>query len=267
MVNRNDALHSDEWKDIPLDQQMGWLIPLEMMIDVPYLRSQDPSFSAPKFRHNVLLMSEFLVLQGLNETYIKPDGSWDREYYHSGVDFEYWGTHHEAALDLGVVRNDDYEPQGVVRVDTVFPMMGSSHRQPPKRSWANGLNYTGGSPNRPSGNPNHPSNSSNVHGDKEFGKPPKVEPVSFAQSCNTMLHDELNRKEDTSVLEWGFAIWVVDKAAREHNITVEGDEEIEAALNDAGWAVLHTWEGAYVFLSFIIVSWFNTVVLVVAWSL
>lgn len=235
MVNRGDAVHTDEWRNIPLNLQMGWKIPLEIMLDIPHLRSQDPTSSTPKFRHNVLLTSEFLALQGLNVSRIKMDGSWDREYYHSGVDFENWGTHHDHPLELGVLGNDEYDPRGVVRVDTILPIINSTHRHVP-RSWGNGLNYTSLN-----------STDSTISDDKEVQpspEEPKVPPVSFAQRCNTMLHDELNRKEDTSVLEWSFVLWVVETAAREHNITINGDEDIEAAIQGAGWVVLHTWEGA-----------------------
>lgn len=32
MVNRNDAVGSDEWRELPIEQQMAWRIPIEVRI-------------------------------------------------------------------------------------------------------------------------------------------------------------------------------------------------------------------------------------------
>jgi len=99
MVNRGDALGTDEWRNIPMDRQMGWILPIEIMIDVPHLRK----------KHNVMLMTEYLYLQGLNLTHVRSNGGWDREYYHSGID----------RPTLFVIPNNIYDPQDVVRIDIV----------------------------------------------------------------------------------------------------------------------------------------------------
>lgn len=102
MVNRGDAVNTDEWRTLPIEKQMGFVIPIEVMIDIPHLRQH----------HNVMMMTEYIYLQGLNATRERSNGSWDREYYHSGVDLP----------SLYVIQNHIYEPQGIVRVDKMPPV-------------------------------------------------------------------------------------------------------------------------------------------------
>jgi len=101
MVNRNDALDTNQWRHLPLERQLGWVLPIEVMIDIPLLRQ----------KHNVISMTEYLHLQGLNITEILPNGAWNRDYYHSGAD----------KPTLFIIPNNIYDPSDVIRVDVMPP--------------------------------------------------------------------------------------------------------------------------------------------------
>ncbi|KAG8806486.1 hypothetical protein FRC17_004968, partial [Serendipita sp. 399] len=99
MVNRNDAIGTNEWKDLPLEKQMAWVIPMEMMMDIPYLRKH----------HNVMLMTEYFRLENLDFNREIPNGRWDRQYYHTG----------DNRPSLYVVPNNIYDPDDIARIDTI----------------------------------------------------------------------------------------------------------------------------------------------------
>jgi hypothetical protein len=54
MVNKGDAIGWGEWRDLPIEQQMGFRIPIAVMLDIPHLRKT----------HNVITIAEYLRLQG-----------------------------------------------------------------------------------------------------------------------------------------------------------------------------------------------------------
>ena len=101
MINRNDALETSEWRNLPMEKQMGFELPIEIMLDLPHMRK----------KHNVMTMSEYFHLQGLNSTRERSNGHWDRTYYHEGVD----------QPSLFVIPNNIYDPESVVRVDVMPP--------------------------------------------------------------------------------------------------------------------------------------------------
>jgi hypothetical protein len=102
MVNRNDATGEDTWRYLPIEKQMAWRIPIEVMLDIPRLRR----------RHNTITTSEYLILQGLDITRENSAGHWDPEYYHKGIDHP----------TLFVLQNDAYDPrEKIARVDSWDP--------------------------------------------------------------------------------------------------------------------------------------------------
>ena len=108
MSNKNDAFYSTEWSSWPIEKQMQWRIPLEMMIDVPHLRKI----------HKFMMLSEYFHLQGLNATHETTNGQWNRDYYNSG-------SH---APSLFIIPNHIYDPENIARVDTLdFPNAPSGH--------------------------------------------------------------------------------------------------------------------------------------------
>lgn len=119
MVNRNDAMESDEWRFVPHDEQMGWQVPMSMMIDLPRLRE----------RHPTILVSEYLRIHGLPEDIERPKGNWDREKYHEGsYVFSSRSANQNHAEEnrpsLYVIHNDWYQ-DNIARVDFLTTPMKS----------------------------------------------------------------------------------------------------------------------------------------------
>lgn len=100
MVNRGDAIGWGEWRDLPIEKQMGWRIPMEDMLDIPHLRKT----------HNVLLMSEYLQLVGIDPQREWSNGAWHRTDYLGGPEHE--------KLTIHVIPNNEYDPADVFRVDS-----------------------------------------------------------------------------------------------------------------------------------------------------
>lgn len=71
------------------------------MLDLRHLRKYS----------SVVTLGEYLTLQGLDPTLEQSNGAWAREIYHSGP----------SKPSLGVIRNHEYDPAGVVRVDKLLP--------------------------------------------------------------------------------------------------------------------------------------------------
>ncbi|KAG8923727.1 hypothetical protein FRC02_010958 [Tulasnella sp. 418] len=98
MVNRNKELDTTEWAELPHDMQMGWKVPLEMMIDIPHLRKT----------HNVILMKDWLQIYGLDPSVeIGRNGPWWPTVYHNT----------NPPTTLHKIPNHEYDPSGIVRVD------------------------------------------------------------------------------------------------------------------------------------------------------
>ncbi|KAK0444573.1 uncharacterized protein EV420DRAFT_1622752 [Desarmillaria tabescens] len=102
MVNKGDALGSKEWLDLPTEQQMAWVLPINLMINVTNLRQSHP----------VITVSDYLRLHGHDSDAEAPDGQWQRVSYHLT----------ENVLtgkipELYVIENGWYDPPGTVRVD------------------------------------------------------------------------------------------------------------------------------------------------------
>ena len=107
MVNRGDAVGSDEWRELPIEKQMAFRIPISIMIDLPYLRIQHP----------VITVSEYLRLHGLDPEAESSRGHWQRELYHSSPNvFE---SNKTKTPSLFVVENHWYDPPGSTRVDFI----------------------------------------------------------------------------------------------------------------------------------------------------
>jgi hypothetical protein len=107
MVNRGDAVGKDEWRELPIEQQMAFRIPISIMIDLPHLRA----------RHPVITVSEYLSLHGLDPEAESSSGSWQRESYHTHPNvFE---SNKTKTPSLFVIENQWYEPSGSTRVNYI----------------------------------------------------------------------------------------------------------------------------------------------------
>jgi hypothetical protein len=125
MVNRGDAVGSDEWRELPIEKQMAFRIPISIMIDLPHLRAQHP----------VITVSEYLRLHGLDPEAESSRGHWERESYHASPNvFEFNKT---KTPSLFVVENHWYDPPGSTRVDFIPQEMkerGNWERYSPSQS-------------------------------------------------------------------------------------------------------------------------------------
>jgi len=107
MVNRGDAVGLDEWRELPIEKQMAFRIPISIMIDLPHLRA----------RHPVITISEYLRLHGQDPEAESSRGSWERESYHTHSNvFE---SNKTKTPSLFVIKNQWYDPSGSTRVDYI----------------------------------------------------------------------------------------------------------------------------------------------------
>ncbi|TFY57376.1 hypothetical protein EVG20_g8576 [Dentipellis fragilis] len=107
MVNRGEAIGWSEWSSLPLEQQMGWRIPMSLMLNMTLLRQAHPS----------ILVSDYLRLHGLPLETEFSNGAWQRESYHKNPTvFE---TNGSKTPSLFVIENKWYDPTGSIRVDSI----------------------------------------------------------------------------------------------------------------------------------------------------
>ena len=107
MVNKNDALGLDEWRELPMEQQMGFRIPISVVLDLARLRARGP----------VITALEYLRLHGQGPEAESTSGSWPRGSYHMYANvFE---SNQTKKPSLFVIENHWYEPESTNRVDYV----------------------------------------------------------------------------------------------------------------------------------------------------
>ena len=121
MVNKGDAVNSDEWRELPIEQQMGFRIPISAVVNMTNLRNRQP----------VITVSEYLRLHGQDPERESSNGSWFRERYHTHPNvFE---ANKTKTPSLFIIENDWYDPKGTTRVDYIPEAMkrrGNLDRQP-----------------------------------------------------------------------------------------------------------------------------------------
>ena len=131
MVNRGDALGSDEWRELPIEQQMGFLIPISVLVNVTHLRTRQP----------VITVSEYLRLHGQDPENESSNGFWPRGSYHTHANvFE---TNKTKTPSLFVIKNHWYEYGGTNRVNYIPEAMkrrGNLERIPKPEDY-NIINY------------------------------------------------------------------------------------------------------------------------------
>jgi hypothetical protein len=109
MVDRGDAVGSDEWRELPIEQQMAFRIPISVMLNLTHLRA----------RHPVITVSEYLRLHGQDPEIESSRGSWEKESYHTHPSVFESNADGTKTPSLFVVENNWYEPQGTTRVDSI----------------------------------------------------------------------------------------------------------------------------------------------------
>ena len=107
MVNKGDAIGWEEWRDLPYEQQMGFRIPISLMLDLPRLRKQYP----------VITASEYLRLHGLDPESESSSGFWLREWYTSSPNI--FESNKTKTPSQFLIENHWYDPTGINRVDHI----------------------------------------------------------------------------------------------------------------------------------------------------
>ncbi|KAF8126161.1 hypothetical protein EV363DRAFT_1174586 [Boletus edulis] len=103
MVNRGDATHSDEWRNLPIEQQMAWRVPISIMFNLTHLRQS----------HAVITTADYLRLHNISTDVESTDGHWDVDTYHVR------DTTGDTFPSLHAMENWWYDPNEFVRVDYI----------------------------------------------------------------------------------------------------------------------------------------------------
>ena len=103
MVNRGDAVHSDEWRELPIEQQMAWQIPISVMFNLTHLQQS----------HAVITTADYLRLHNISIDLESTDGHWDVDTYHVR------DTRGDMWPSLHAIENGWYDPDDSVRVDYI----------------------------------------------------------------------------------------------------------------------------------------------------
>jgi hypothetical protein len=106
MVNHGDAVGSDEWRKLPMDEQMSWRLPISVMLNLTHVRLKQP----------VITVSEYLRLHNIPEDAERSNGHWDRTRYHQNPSI-YDQTSRRPTLS--VIENWWYDPWEINRVDFI----------------------------------------------------------------------------------------------------------------------------------------------------
>ncbi|KAF7984549.1 hypothetical protein HWV62_13743 [Athelia sp. TMB] len=191
MVNHGDAVHSDEWRDLPPNEQLSWRVPISTMLNLTLLRNTQP----------VITVSEYLRLHNLPEHAETADGSWDRYVYHMNA-----GKFTDEAPSIHIVQNTEYDPPQTNRVDFIPSAMKR------RGGWVSGGSSGAGS----------------------WRPDPVKSPVYLS------LESALPAKP--YVVSWEQARDILEKTGHAHEI--RSDFNMETFLNENGWEVLYTYNGA-----------------------
>ncbi|KAI9450463.1 hypothetical protein BJY52DRAFT_176517 [Lactarius psammicola] len=107
MVNKGDAMKTNEWFGMPIEQQMGFRIPISVIVNMTHLRNRQP----------VITTSEYLRLHGQDPKRESSTGYWFRKKYHARPNvFE---TNKTKKPSLFVIKNRWYNPTNTTRVDYI----------------------------------------------------------------------------------------------------------------------------------------------------
>ncbi|KAG8916726.1 hypothetical protein FRC02_003623 [Tulasnella sp. 418] len=98
MVNRGEEMNVDDFKDFPVELQMGWKISLEIMLDIPHLRKY----------HKVILLKDWLKIHGLDPAI---------EIGRNGDGWPKFYSKTDPPTPMHMIPNNEYDPKGIVRVN------------------------------------------------------------------------------------------------------------------------------------------------------
>ena len=190
MVNHGDAVGSEEWRKLPLEEQMAWRIPISVMLNMTLLRRTQP----------VITVSEYLQLHNISKDAEEGNGHWAPHKYHLNANvFDSTGR----TPSLYVIKNAWYDPWEINRVD----MIPSYMRE--RGGWSS----EGGG-----------------------GR------WTITSKTSVYLDLEAALPDRPRVLSWDRARQVLQDKG--HSSEIQTDQAMEAFLNQNGWEVLLTYDGA-----------------------
>jgi hypothetical protein len=132
MVNKGDAIGSDRWRELPIEEQMGFRIPISVIMNMTHLRNRQP----------VITASEYLRLHGQDPESESSSGFWPRQSYHTHPNvFE---TNKTKTPSLFVIENHWYKSAGMTRVDYIPEAMkrrGNLERHPGPHNYDDSTEY------------------------------------------------------------------------------------------------------------------------------
>ncbi|KAG9314347.1 hypothetical protein JVU11DRAFT_5139 [Chiua virens] len=205
MVNKGDAVGWDTWRDLPVEKQMGWQIPISMMINITRLRQFQP----------VVITAEYLKYVGLPSTVETTSGYWNRSAFHRSPDpFASHSDHTLGQPTLFVIENAWYDPDGVTRVDAIPDIVKE------RGGWV-------------AGDMNIVQTSHWEDRDSDAARLLK----SLLLDKNVVEWDEARRAVGDLAIQ-------IPEAVGSPFPSLESDESIEGILNQYGWEVLYTFGGA-----------------------
>ncbi|VDB91195.1 unnamed protein product [Peniophora sp. CBMAI 1063] len=130
VVNKTEALHTDQWAAVPPEQQMAFRVPISLMLNITRMREVHPT----------ILTSDYLRLHDLPASLEASDGNWQRVAYHQHPNM-FASPEHPRNPSLFVVANRWYDADKTIRVDRL------SEDMIPRGGWVQGVgsgNGTGG---------------------------------------------------------------------------------------------------------------------------
>jgi hypothetical protein len=194
MVNHGDAVGVDDWRKLPIDEQMAWRIPISVMLNMTLLRRTQP----------VITVSEYLRLHNISEETETSNAHWDWHRYHLNPNI-FTGR----IPSLHVIENLWYDPWSMNRVDVI----------PEDMKKRGGWSYEAGDALR-----------------GENGGWMNTSKTSVYLALEAALPDR------PRVLAWHRAHEVLQEGG--HIWEAQTDERMEKFLNENGWEVLYTYNGA-----------------------
>ncbi|KAH7910940.1 hypothetical protein BJ138DRAFT_1064116 [Hygrophoropsis aurantiaca] len=217
MVNRGAAIGWSEWSKLPIEQQMGWRIPITEMLNLTQLRRAHP----------VVLTSDYLRYYGLPESTETSSGWWDRTTYHRAPNPHSRDSESESETkypSLFVIENSRYDPEGTTRVDKL-----------PEDVKLRGGWILGNQSEAQSG---------------KWQDQPKPKHQQLMESTLPSEKTSLDYEEARAALKVFSSLPLTyddiktSTGDKIKHLDINKDEDFEKILNYNGWEVLHTFEGA-----------------------
>lgn len=226
MVNKGDAIGWDEWRKLPIEEQMAWKIPINTMFNITHLRRTHP----------VITVNEYLRLHNFSADTEWSNGAWLRSTYHQHANvFE---SDPQKKPSLHVIENWWFDPEGVNRVDELPEDMKI------RGNWSDeGGDLSKGQKGSFDSNVTTTTTSRLL----SIAMPSGQSVLSWDEARRALQYDVPEDEGESHVEEPhsdenSEAPEVKDVKTRRWNVT--SDEDLENVIRMHGWEVLYTFSGA-----------------------